>query len=263
MKFFDFHTHIYPEALAERATRATCDFYDLDTDFVGTADALLSRGRAAGVSGYLLLPVAVHPNGVRHVNEYIVKQVAAHSEFYGFGTLHPDMDNPLGEIDYIRSVGLRGLKLHPDMQRINSDDERLMPVYERLCELNLPLMIHCGDKTRDFSHPGRLRRVLQRFPDLTVVAAHLGGWSVFDEAQQALSDTGCYVDISSCMPFLPSEQIARYVRGFGAHRVLFGTDFPMQDPAREVERLLSLPLSTEEKEMIAYRNAQRLLGEEE
>ena len=260
MKFFDFHTHVYPPALAERATRATCDFYSLDTDFVGTAEALLARGRAAGVTGYLLLPVAVHPHGVRRVNEYIVEQTAAHPEFYGFGTIHHDMEHVLDELDHIRAVGLRGLKLHPDMQEINTDDERLYPVYERLCELQLPLMIHCGDKTRDFSHPRRLRRVLDRFPSLTVVAAHLGGWSKFDEALDCLGETGCLVDISSCMPFLPPDEIVRYVRGYGAHRVLFGTDFPMQDPVAERERLLSLDLTDEEKERIAYQNAEKLLG---
>ena len=260
MKFFDFHTHVYPQALAARATRATCDFYGLDTDFVGTADALLDRGGQAGVEGYLLLPVAVHPHGVRCVNDYIVDQVNTNPAFYGFGTIHPDMEDALGEIEYIRSVGLRGLKLHPDMQEINTDDERLYPIYEHLCKRSLPLMIHCGDKTRDFSHPRRLRRVIDRFPDLCVVAAHLGGWSKFDEAIDCLGETDCLVDISSCMPFLPPNEIVRYVRAYGAHRVLFGTDFPMQDPVRERARLLSLDLTDGEKEQIAYRNAERLLG---
>ena len=70
-----------------------------------------------------------------------------------------------------------------------------------------------------------------------------------------------YLDISSSMMFMPPEQVVTYLRAYGVHRILFGTDFPVWEPAAEVERLLALPLSTEEKQMIASQNALRLLGE--
>ena len=259
MKIIDFHTHVYPERIAHKATRATCDFYGLDTDQTGTMDMLLQKGRAAGVTHYVLLPVAVQPRGVRAVNEFIVEQLRMHPECYGFGTVHPDMEDMAGEIDYIRSSGLLGVKLHPDMQQINTDDERLFPLYERLQAENMPLFVHCGDEHRDFSHPRHLRRVIDRFPHLTVIAAHLGGWSKWDEAVQYLKDTDCYVDISSCMMFLPPEKVVEYVRAFGAHRVLFGTDFPIWNMAGEVENLKLLPLTDDEKERIFFRNAEGIL----
>jgi predicted TIM-barrel fold metal-dependent hydrolase len=155
-----------------------------------------------------------------------------------------------------------GVKLHPDMQEMFPDDERLFPLYERLRELGMPLFVHCGDEHRDFSHPRHLRRLIDRFPGLTVIAAHLGGWSKWDEAVRYLANTDCLVDISSCMMFLPPERVVEYVRAFGAHRVLFGTDFPIWDAAKEVKSLMSLPLTDEEKEQIFFRNAQRILGKE-
>ena len=261
MKIIDFHTHVYPDRLADKATRATCDFYGLDTEQTGTVDMLLQKGQAAGVTHYVLLPVAVHPNGVRRVNEFIVEQLEQHPECYGFGTVHPDMEDMADELDYIRASGLIGVKLHPDMQAINTDDERLFSLYEWLQNEGMPLFVHCGDEHRDFSHPKHLRAVIDRFPDLTVIAAHLGGWSKWDEALECLKDTNCYVDISSCMMFLPPEKVAEYVRAFGAHRVLFGTDFPIWDAASEVKNLESLPLTDDEKEQIFFRNAQRILGE--
>ena len=262
MKIIDFHTHVYPDRLADKATRATCDFYGLDTNQTGTVDMLLQKGQAAGVTHYVLLPVAVHPHGVRHVNEFIVEQVAAHPEFYGFGTVHHDMEDMAGELEYIRASGLIGVKLHPDMQAINTDDERLFPLYEWLQQKGMPLFVHCGDEHRDFSHPKHLRRVIDRFPDLTVIAAHLGGWSKWDEAVEYLKDTKCYLDISSCMMFMSPEKTVAYVRAFGVERVLFGTDFPIWDAASEVENLKALPLTDDEKEQIFFRNAQRVLGEE-
>ena len=260
MKIIDFHTHVYPDRLADKATQATCDFYGLCTDQTGTVEQLLQKGQAAGIDRFVLLPVAVHPQGVRRVNEFIVEQVREHPEFYGFGTVHPDMEDMAGEIDYIRSSGLLGVKLHPDMQEINTDDERLFPLYERLQALRMPLFVHCGDEHRDFSHPRRLRRVLDRFPGLTVIAAHLGGWSKWEEALACLQDTVCYLDISSCMMFMPPERVVAYVRAFGAHRVLFGTDFPIWDPVTEVRSLMALPLTDDEKEQVFYRNAGRIIG---
>ncbi|MBE6620106.1 MAG: amidohydrolase [Ruminococcaceae bacterium] len=260
MKIIDFHTHVYPDRLADKATRATCDFYGLDTDQTGSVETLLQKGQAAGIDRFVLLPVAVHPKGVRHVNEFIVEQVREHPEFCGFGTVHPDMEDMAKEIDYIRSSGLLGVKLHPDMQEINTDDERLFPLYECLRVLGMPLFVHCGDEHRDFSHPRRLRRVLDRFPGLTVIAAHLGGWSKWEEALACLQDTDCYLDISSCMMFMPPERVVAYVRAFGAHRVLFGTDFPIWDPVTEVRSLMALPLTDDEKEQVFYRNAGRIIG---
>lgn len=260
MEIIDFHAHIYPDHIADKATRATCNFYGLDTDQVGSLNQLISLGSQAGISRYVIHPVATHPTGVRHINEYTAATVASHAELDGYGTIHPDMEDALAELDFIRASGLKGLKLHPDMQLCQSDDERLYPVYERCCEMGLPILIHCGDRTRDYSHPRHLRRALDRFPNLTVIAAHMGGWSHWDEAFEYLGPTACYLDISSCTMFMPAEQIATYIRAFGAHRVLFGTDFPVWNPSTEVNTFLALPLSDEEKEMIASGNAKRLLG---
>jgi predicted TIM-barrel fold metal-dependent hydrolase len=262
MKIIDFHTHVYPDRIAHKATRATCDFYGLDTDQTGTVDMLLQKGQAAGVTHYVLLPVAMNPNGVRHVNEFVVDQVKEHPEFYGFGTVHPDMEDMPGELDYIRAEGLLGVKLHPDMQEMFPDDERLFPLYERLREWGMPLFVHCGDEHRDFSHPRHLRRLIDRFPGLTVIAAHLGGWSKWDEAVKYLAHTDCYLDISSCMMFLPPERVVDYIHAFGVERILFGTDFPIWDVVGEVRNLMALPLTDEEKEQIFFRNAQRILGKE-
>lgn len=258
MKMIDFHTHVYPDSIAQKATDSICNFYGLKTDLTGSAPVLLERGRKAGISGYVLLPVATRPEQVHHINQFIVQQTAAHREFSGFGTLHAAMEDFDGEIEYIEASGLKGIKLHPDFQQFVMDDKRLFPMYDRL-QGRLPVLIHCGDPRYDFSRPERLLRVLEEFPKLQVIAAHLGGWSVFDEAFRLLKKKDCYVDISSCMGFLPPEQIVRYIRGYGADRVLFGSDFPLGDPVKEAEAFFQLALHTEEQEKIGYRNAQAIL----
>ena len=87
MKIIDFHTHIYPDKIAEKASQATGDFYHIKPSYSGTSKELLSTGRKAGISRFVLLPVATKPNQVRSINRFICDEVAAHDEFYGFGTI--------------------------------------------------------------------------------------------------------------------------------------------------------------------------------
>lgn len=259
MKLIDIHTHVYPEKIARKATLSVCDFYDIGSDNTGTSAELIEKGSRAGIEKYLILPVAVRPDQVAGINEFIKDECDAHSEFVGFGTVHAGMEDIVGEVDHIRSLGLRGVKMHPDTQMFDIDDERLYPMYEEI-EGKLPVYLHTGDPRYDYSHPRRLRRVLDDFPKLQAVAAHLGGWSVFDEAQEYLRDTDCLVDVSSSLMFLPPDKTVEYIRAFGAERVMFGSDFPLWDPDTEFERFMTLPLTDGEKEQIAHITAERFLG---
>lgn len=258
MKIIDFHTHIYPDKIAIKASQSICGFYNLDYNFKGSADELLSKGKKAGISKFLLLPVAVRSEHVRHINEFTAYETSEHEEFYGFGTIHADMNDILSEIDEITAMGLKGIKIHPDTQGFAIDDKRLYPMYDYVRD-KLPIIIHCGDPRYEYSRPEKLRKVLDDFPELRVIGAHLGGWSMFDKAFEYLKDTSCYFDFSSCMMFIGKKETEKYIKGYGADRVLFGTDFPLWDPVAEVERFMELNLSNEDKAKIAYINAETLL----
>lgn len=258
VEIIDFHAHIYPDKIAEKASQATGDFYGITPAYSGTSRELLTSGKAAGISRFVLLPVATKPDQVSHINDFIADEVSAHNEFYGFGTLHPDCENILEETEHIISLGLKGIKLHPDTQQFNTDDKRLFEVFDYI-QGKIPLLVHCGDKRFDFSHPRRLKNVIDNFPHLQVIAAHLGGWSLFDEAFELLKDENCYLDISSTMMFLPPEQIEHYIHGYGVERILFGTDFPLWRPEQEVASFRRLNLSSFEFERIAYKNALGIL----
>lgn len=259
MKIIDMHTHVYPDPIAAKAAKSIRNYYHLGDDMDGTISTLLERGGAAGVYHYLILPVAVKPEHVRNINIFTRNQVNAHSCFTGFGTIHAGMEDLMGEVDWIRSAGLKGLKIHPDCQRFNIDDPRLFPLYEEV-QGNLPLMIHLGDANFDYSHPARLRRVLDLFPGLEVCAAHFGGHTMYETAKEYLSDTNCILDISSTLMFLDARTAEDYVNHYGAERLAFGTDYPVWDPVMEVQRFLSLNLSDVQKEQIAWKTASRFLN---
>ncbi|MBQ7971755.1 MAG: amidohydrolase [Clostridia bacterium] len=259
MKIIDFHTHIYPDAIADKATAAIRKFYEFgEGGFHGSAQVLLERGKAGGIAEFAVLPVALHPDQVRKINENIIHEASAHQEFHGFGTVHAAMDGLMEEAEFIFRAGLHGIKLHPDTQLFNIDDERLLPVYDYM-QGKLPLITHTGDHRYDYSHPRRLKRVMDLFPRLEVIAPHFGGWSVFDEAVALLGPKNCWVDLSSSRQMMSTEQFLHYIDAYGADRVLFGSDFPIWDPAEEAAFFMQLPLKDADKEKIAYKNAEKIL----
>lgn len=263
MHIIDFHTHIYPDAIAHKAAESIRQFYQLgDSSMDGNVDVLLKTGKEAGISRFVVLPVALKPDRVRHINEFIREQVSLHPEFTGFGTLHAAMDGIEEETERIIAMGLRGIKMHPDSQVFAIDDPRLFAAYEILQDKQLPVLLHMGDQRFDHSHPLRLRHVLEQFPALQVVAAHFGGYSMYETAYDALHDKNCFFDISSSMIFMEDGVAERYIRRYGAERMVYGTDFPLWDPRTEVKRFLELKLSPGELEQIAYKTALHILKED-
>ena len=194
-------------------------------------------------------------------NGFIAHEVAnSGGAFVGFGTLHPDSPNKQADLRNLVAVGLRGVKLHPDIQHFAADDVRVMPIYEMCADAGLPVLLHTGDWRFDYSNPKRVAKVLRAFPKLTLIGAHLGGWSVWDEAVRILPDfPNLMVDTSSCSRWLKPERMKAIIRAYGADRVLFGTDYPMWRQQEEIDALLKLDLTDEAYRRIFRENAAELL----
>lgn len=259
MRIIDFHCHIYPEAIAEKATQSICDFYELEGGHMnGTVQTLLQQGDAAGIDQFVVLPVGMRPDKVRHVNDFILAEAAKQPRFIGFGTVHAGMEDLCGEAEYITASGLHGIKMHPDFQKFAIDDERLFPFYETV-QGKLPVMYHMGDQRYDYSHPARLRRVLELFPKLQAVAAHFGGYSMYETAYELLNDKDCIFDVSSSLMFMPEGVAEHYIRAFGAERLVYGSDYPLWDPVKEVHRFFQLKLTDNQFEQICHKTAEEFL----
>lgn len=260
MEIIDFHAHIYPDKIAEKATHSVGEFYTLPMQKVGSVDALFASGDSAGVNRFVVQSVATSPRQVESINHFIRETCEAHPQrLIGFGTIHPGMENPVEEVERCLQMGLRGIKIHPDVQQFDMDDPAMFPVYDAI-QGRVPMLIHCGDYRYDYSHPRRLAHVLDEFPRLDVVAAHFGGWSLFDLAMEYLLPRRCWLDTSSSFAFLGKVRAREIIRAYGAERIVFGDDFPMWDHQSELETLLSLGLTDRENERILSGNAKRILG---
>lgn len=258
-RIIDAHCHIYPDKIAEKASASTGNFYELPSALDGKISTLLEQGDKAGVEHYIVQSVATTPKQVSSINHFIAQAVAdSNGRFTGLGTLHPDSDDMARDVEEIISLGLKGVKLHPDIQKVRIDDERMLGIYD-LCRGRLPILIHTGDYRYDFSNPNRMLPVLEKYPDLTVIGAHFGGWSIWEEATQKLCKyRNFYVDCSSSLYAISPEKAKELIMAYGVERVLFGTDYPLWEIQDEIDRFMKIDLTDEQREDIFFNNAVRL-----
>ncbi len=266
-EIIDAHCHIYPEKIASRATAATDAFYGITSFSAGCAGAgtvshLLTIGEEDGVDRFLVQSVATTPHQVKGINTFIANEVAkANGRLIGFGALHHESEDIRGDIRSLKELGLYGVKLHPDIQDFKIDDIRYRKIYEICEEESLPILIHAGDNRYDRSNPDRLFKILDAYEHLTVIAAHLGGYSVWDDAVSSLAGMkNLYVDTSSSLAFLPREKAKEIILRYGIDNVLFATDYPMWRAKNEIQMLLEMGFSEDEYRKIFSKNICRILG---
>ena len=262
MEIIDSHAHIYPEKIAKKATDTIGVFYDIKMEMpAGTAERLLEDGKSAGVSRFVVHSVATTAHQVRAINEFLKRECNAHPEFIGFITLHQELpeDEVIAEVSWALENGFKGIKLHPDFQKFNIDDECAEKFY-RAAAGKLPILLHMGDDRYEFSAPERLIKMAKKYPDTTFIAAHFGGYRCWHKSELYKGYPNVYFDTCSSLPFISPERAKEIIDLLGAERFFFSTDFPMWDAKGELERFYQIPLTDAEREMILGGNIKRVLG---
>ena len=261
VEIIDAHAHIYPEKIAEKATAAIGEFYDIKMEMpAGTPAQLIEDGRRAGVSRYVVHSVATTARQVRSINEFIKRETEEHPEFIGFITLHQDLSEEeiIAEVDSAVKSGMHGVKLHPDFQKFNIDDIEAEKIYRAVSD-KLPILFHIGDDRYDYSAPQRLVKMAKKYPSVTFIAAHFGGYRCWSEAAIYVGLDNVYFDTCSSLPFISADEARKIIDMYGADRFFFATDFPMWDATAELERFNKIPLTNEERELILSGNIKRVL----
>ena len=269
-KIIDIHTHTYPDAIAERAVRSLGNFYNFDVRCAGTyadleAQAEASKGSETETVGFLLFSVATNAHQVQKVNSSIAALAElsrSHGyETVGFAGMHQDYPDFAGELERCISLGLKGVKIHPDIQRMDILCDRMFELCE-IIEGRMPLFLHMGDNRAEYrySEPEKLAKLLDRFPHLEVVAAHLGGYQAWDEAEKYLyGRENVWYDISSSLWAMSPEKAGYLIDRCGADRVMFGTDYPVMPIDPYVSMFMKIDLDEQTRQDIFYNNAKRFL----
>lgn len=257
----DFHVHLFPDQLAPRALAQLIKVNKVPCYTDGTLADTRQKMKDWKVDRFVSLNIATKPTQQTDVNNWAA--TVQKSGNYGFGSVHPDAADAVEELGRIHTLGLRGIKLHPDYQNFFVDDPRLFPIYDSASALGLTVVFHAGldPLSPKLAHcsPAALSAVMRKFPHMKVVAAHLGGLVMYREAEESLAGKNLYLDTSMCSHFCPTEQFERIVRKHGAERILFASDCPWSRSSDEFAYIERSSLSSAEKEQIYWKNALHLL----
>ncbi len=261
----DFHTHAFPDALAERAIRYLLEEgrrkYDVNAYLDGTVSSLLESMDRNGIEKSVICSIATKPSQFDPILAWS-KEISS-DRIIPFASLHPADPDAADRVSHIADVGLKGIKFHPYYQEFDLDEARLFPIYRRIEQEKLIVVMHTGfdlafDRVRR-ADPQKIVRVLEAFPDLRLVTTHLGGWEDWDEVERHLAGRKIYMEISFSLDCMPRETARRIILNHPADHILFGTDSPWADQATAISQLKELNLGEALERQILRENGLSLL----
>ncbi len=258
----DFHVHCFANELAERAVPALAEKAGISPRSDGTVGGIRASMKKAGVDRSVVLSIATKPQQTQKISQWALSVQA--EDIIPFGSIHPDYPDWAEELEGLKKSGIKGIKFHPEYQDFYVDDPKLLPIYKKAAELGLIMVFHAG---ADLGYqppyhctPDRMRTVVRALPGAVIVAAHMGGYSYWDEVERYLVGEPLYLDTSFSFPEMSREQFLRIVAAHGFERLLFATDSPWKDQAEELVWLREMDLPETALRAILGGNAAKLLG---
>ena len=254
----DGHTHVWPDALAQKAV-ATITEFPVRGD--GTVAGLLREQEQSGVDASVCLFFALSAQTVTRVNEFAAT-LDGH-RLIPFGTVHPGL-SIRENLDSLRRTGMRGVKIHPTFQGYRLDDPDVLALLKALAG-EFPVLFHVGAGAGgdgSAAHPAMVRDITRSIPDLTVIAAHFGGFRMLDESTRCLIGEDVYLDTSwpPSMLTVGADVVRDVIRQHGVERVVFASDWPTASQVEEVTHLGELGLDHDELALVQGGNMARILG---
>ena len=263
MKKFDSHVHIFPDKLLGKVLPKLSIVSGTPYYSDGTLADTVAKMKDYSVDGCLFLNIATNVKQENSVNNFAFE---LHDKGYNtFGSVHPDSPEAINTLHKIKELGLKGVKLHPDYQEFMVDDRKMEIIYKECEMLGLTVAFHTGfdPLSPNLVHcpPKSLSCVADAFPNLKIIAAHMGGMRKPEEVKAYLAGKkNVWFDTAFASYFLNEAELYELIELHGVEKILFATDFPWSTPDAETKLIESTPLTDDEKRAIYYYNAAELLN---
>lgn len=277
----DFHTHTFPDAIAERAIKKLGIPTRMKNYHNGTQNGLLQSMKEANVDYSILLPIATKPSQTASINEnaILLNSISDQTGLISFGAIHPDETDVASVLKGLANANVRGIKLHPHFQDTFVDDPKYISIIKTAEYYDLCVLIHAGN---DASYPNAKTASVEHLSHLLdcvnyskIILAHMGGLGVSEEVEKRLLDRDVYFDTALSLrtiqpaegtfrdpeeqPPISQDRFSHFVKVHGADRILFGTDCPWDSQKEMIQTIQSSGLSQHEVDLILGENAQKLL----
>jgi predicted TIM-barrel fold metal-dependent hydrolase len=257
----DFHTHCFPDGVVPKAIPLLAERAGISNVLDGTVKGLKDSMLESGIDISVIQSIATRPSQTESLNNWSCE--VQDSGIISFGSIHPDFTGWKNELARIKELGIKGIKMHPDYQLFDVDEKRLYPIYQYAFELGFIVLFHAGNDIGLYPPchctPERLSKVVRDFPGGVIVAAHMGGYSRWDDVERYLVGLDLYFDTSYCLGKMDDVQAKRIIENHGYERILFATDSPWTSQKEEVQKLKGLGLEECAKKAILGENARKLL----
>lgn len=265
----DIHTHAFPDKIYARTIRIL-ENNILENSHAeykacgdGSVGGLERSSREAGFDLSVIMPIATSPKQPKNINAFAVEN-SKREGLLSFGSIYPFDEDYERTLEEIKEMGLLGIKLHPEYQKFYVDCPEMRKIARKCEELGLLILLHSGDDHGApppiHCTPERLANLLDYVSGENIIAAHLGGWKLWDDVEKYIIGKPIYLDTCFSLHLLDKERAAGMIRAHGTDRVLMGSDWPWYPQDKAAALVRALPIEEKEKELICGENAARLLG---
>ena len=267
-KIIDFHTHAFPDALADKAmvqlhSELHCELYgqaEFSSFLDGRIGSLLASMDKAGIETSVLCCIATRPKQFEQILLWC-KEIRS-NRIIPFPSVHPDDPEAVEKIMRIAQEGFKGVKFHPYYQQFDIDSPKMNLIYEVLTTHNLITVMHTGFDIAferfDRAGPKRILNVINRFPGLKFITTHMGAWYDWDEVERLLLGKPVYMEVSVSRQLL-GDRFRKMLLNHPQDYILFGTDSPWSDQSSEIQAIEQLNLPETIKAKLFYENARKLI----
>ncbi len=264
--FIDFHTHVFPDKIAGATISELSQRCGSKPFAEGTLNGLLTSMEKGGIDISVVLPVVTNPKQFDSINRF-AQNLNEVNGIVSFGGIHPDCENLEEKLDFIKEIGLKGIKIHPDYQKTFIDDPKYVKIISHCIEIGLYVVTHSG---LDVGYPypihctpDRLLNLISQLPEHKepmLILAHTGAFDMWNEVEEKLVGKNVYFDLAHCLDKISEDQLMRIINTHGSNKILFATDSPWSGQKEFVDIFNSLPINQQDKENISFKNAVEILS---
>lgn len=260
----DFHTHIFPDKIANRAieTLEKSANYECKAVFDGSLSGLLKVMDESNISKSVICSIATKPSQVSDITNWSISIKS--DRILPLGSIHPEYNNIEDELKKLKDNGITGIKLHPQYQNYDITDKNYFRIYEKVVKHNFFILFHAGYDIAfdndERSSPDRIEKIKINFPEITLILAHLGGWKDWKRVDYFLTKyTDIYFDISYSLDYIDKNLLNTILKKIKIENILFGSDTPWQHPKITIE-LVKQNFAKSDWQKIFYDNGLNFLN---
>jgi predicted TIM-barrel fold metal-dependent hydrolase len=176
----------------------------------------------------------------------------------GFAGISPQMGAKSVNDEISRCMneyGMKGIKVNPSEGRFYCNSVVMEPVFKGAMKYNVPILLHSSED--NYSNPSLILEIVERYPELKIIIAHIGGERWLEAIAIAATHKNVYVDTTGCSP--QKWVIPMAIETSGEDKVIWGSDFPALNIASEMAKITDSDITDGIKEKILHENIAKIL----